>query len=290
MNRLLLPLLAALLVRTALAADSSGVSWEVETGLSAVGDTEFRKSSSIGDVRVLDTKFSAIASVQAKEGFLVRFGLELQRFDFDRSRSAPLPASLESLAVVVGGDFQIGEAWLMRLDLHPGFYGADDSLRARDFAMPITLGGSYFVSSDLQLVIGASLDFNRKYPVLAAAGVRWKFARDWVLNVILPTPRLEYNYSEALTFYVGADFQGESYRVNGTPGHGRGDRKLRNAVVDYTQIRVGAGTTWTISPRIELELEAGCVPVHDFDFHRADVGVRAQGISPYAGISLKAGF
>ena len=289
MIRFYLPILASLLVGTAF-AENAAVSWEVNAGFSAVGGTEFRKSSSIGDVRALDTEFSTIASVQAKPGILVRFGLELQRFDLDRSRSAPLPGSLESLAMVIGGDFQIGEAWLMRLDVHPGFYGADDRIRGRDFDMPITLGGSYFVSADLQLVIGASLDFNRKYPVLPAVGVRWKFARDWVLDAILPTPRLEYNYSEALTFYVGADFQGETYRVNGTPGRGRGERKLKDAVVDYTQIRVGAGTTWTISPRIALEVEAGCVPVHDFDFHRADVGVRAQGIPPYAGISLKADF
>ena len=154
------------ILRAAGAADSAAISWEVNAGFSGVADTEFRKSSSIGDVSVFDTEFSVIASVQAKPGILLRLGLELQRFDLDHRHSASLPNSLESLALLVGGDFQIGEAWLMRFDLHPGFYGADNDIRARDFDIPISLGGSYFVNADLQLVIGASLDFNRKYPVL----------------------------------------------------------------------------------------------------------------------------
>ena len=36
----------------------------------------------------------------------------------------------------------------------------------------------------LQFVAGIELDVNRKYPVLGAIGVRWKFAPKLVLNAV----------------------------------------------------------------------------------------------------------
>ncbi len=266
------------------------VSWDVQGEFSGIEDSTFRRQKDIGDVSTLDTAFHAIASTQMQPAFLLRFGLELQRFDFGLPASAPLPNNLESLDLVIGGDFQIGDSWLVRLDLHPGFYSANGHYNWDDFNLPVTFGGSYFVSSDLQLVLGASFDANRKYPVLPAAGVRWKFAREWVLNAILPTPRLEYLASQTLTLYAGGDFRGGTYRVDGEFGRSHELSKLNNAFVDYMQIRVGAGAAWKVNPYLTFEVEAGCVPMHDFDYHRADIAVRAQDVPPYARVGLQAQF
>ena len=283
-------LLPALLLPLCALAERAPVSWEVEAAFSAIGDAQFRRSSDLGEVNVAETEFRAIASIQAQPGFLVRLGLQLQRFDFGLPKAAPLPNHLESLALVVGGDFQVGEAWLVRLDLHPGFYSANGRVDGGDFNIPLTLGGSYFVNADLQLVLGLSLDVQRKYPVLPAAGVRWKLARDWVLNAILPTPRLEYRLTPDWMLYIGADFQGDTYRMDDAFGRAHGLRKLDRAVVDYSQIRVGAGASWKVNAHFNLEVEAGWVPVHDFDYHRADIAVRAQESPPYARIGLHAEF
>jgi hypothetical protein len=283
-------IVGALLSSALVASEKGAVSWEVNAEFSGVGNATFRRSSDIGNVSALDMHFDAIASIQVKPAFLLRLGFQLERFDFSLPDSAPLPNNLESLALVVGGDFQLGDAWLVRCDLHPGFYSANGHLDGGDFNIPLTAGGSYFVNPDLQLVIGLSLDVHRKYSVLPAAGLRWKFAREWVLNAILPTPRLEYLFSPALTLYIGADFRGETYRVDGAFGRAHGLPKLNNAFVDYTQIRVGGGASWKINQYLTAELEAGCVPVHDFDFHRADIAVRAQDISAYARIGLQMQF
>jgi hypothetical protein len=48
----------------------------------------------------------------------------------DFPKGAPLPNTLQSLALVVGADFQFGDAWLFRLELQPGFYGDGTDLRA----------------------------------------------------------------------------------------------------------------------------------------------------------------
>ena len=69
--------------------------------------------------------------------------------------------------------------------------------------MPVVVGASYFVSSDLQLVAGLSIDPERKYPVLPGVGFRYKCATDWVLDFILPAPRVEYTFSKSILLYAG---------------------------------------------------------------------------------------
>jgi hypothetical protein len=280
---------SVLLSSAVFANDQGAVSWEVNAEFSGVGDATFRRSSDIGDVSAFDTGLDAIASIQAQGAFLLRLGVELQRFDFSLPDSAPLPNNLESFGLVIGGDFQLGDSWIARVDLHPGFYSANGHLDGDDFNIPLTAGGSYFVSSDLQIVIGLSLDVHRKYPVLPAAGLRWKFAREWVLNAILPTPRIEYLYSDDLTLYAGADFRGGTYRVDDSFGRSRDLRRLDNAYVDYMQIRVGGGASWKVSSNFTVEVEAGCAPVNDFDFHNADIAVRAQSVPFYgrAGVQIR---
>ena len=287
-NRALtLACVAAGLSGPALAGD---LSWEVEAGFSAVADSSFKGRSFRGEVNETDFGFRAVASKQWGGGPLFRAGFEWQRYDFGLPARAPLPDTMQSFAVVVGADFQIGEAWLFRLEATPGFYSGNTEFRFGSLNVPVLFGGSYFVSADLQFVAGVELDVNRKYPVLGALGLRWKFAPGFVLNAVLPNPRLEYSFSKTLTIYVGADIRETTYRMDSAFGRSRGRRKLDNAIVDYTQIRVGAGASWRVKAHLTLECEAGVVPVHDFNYHRAEVGVRSSGVPAYGGISLKAAF
>ena len=266
------------------------ISWETEAGFSGVADSSFKAKSFRGDASEVDFAFRAVASKQLGAGPLIRLGVEWQRYDFGLPDRAPLPDTMQSLAVVVGADFQVGEAWLFRLEATPGFYSGNTEFRFGAFNIPVLVGGSYFVSADLQFVAGVEVDVNRKYPVLGALGLRWKFAPGFVLNAVLPNPRLEYSFSKALTLYVGADLRETTYRMDSEFGRSRGRRKLDNAIVDYTQIRVGAGASWSVNSHLILECEGGVVPVHDFDYHRAEVGVRSTGVPAYGGISLKAAF
>ena len=268
----------------------SAVSWEVDADVSGVTKSRFEGVSRDSDVGVLDTSFNAVASLEGKGGILYRFGIDYQRHDFVGVQSQPIPTTLQSYSLTVGADFQLGDAWLARIDFQPGFYGSGDVFRFGDFNVPIVMGASYFVNSDLQLVVGLSLNFERKYPVLGGIGLRWRMGHDWVLNGILPTPRIEYSLSQSLTVYAGADFRGDTYRVNRDFGRTHGTGGLDDAVADYSQIRVGTGISWTINPHATFQMEAGFVPVDDLDFHRADTRVRSSEIPPYIDLSLKARF
>ena len=271
-----------------IASPAFAVSWETEAHFSTVAASKFESRSLRGDAREVDFGVRAVASHQLGGGPLFRLGLEWQRYDFDASHRVPLPDKLQSLALVVGADFQFGEAWLFRLEATPGFYHGGTDLRADGFNVPVLFGGSYFVNADLQFVAGVELDVNRKYPVLGAIGMRWKFAPKLVLNAILPTPRLEYSFSKSLTGYLGADLRETTYRMDDDFARSRKQRKLNGAIVDYTQIRIGAGATWKIDATFSLEAEAGIVAFHELNYHRAEVGVKSDGCPAYGGLSLKA--
>jgi len=284
-----LPLLAA----QALGGEeiaAGNVSVESDFRFAMVGDSNFKEGSTSGTLNSYNLGTRDVLSVKAQEGFLLRFGVEFEHYTFSASGTPALPSKLEDINLVLGADLQLGDAWIMRIEFEPGLYGAGNRLRARALDLPITLGASYFVSTDLQLVAGLSIDQERKYPVLPGIGFRYKCSADWVLDMILPNPRLEYTFSKSLLFYGGGEIQSNSYRMEGNFGTLHDDPRLNNAIADYDQVRVGIGASWKVRDALTLELEAGFVPIQEFDYHRADLRARATDVPPYGGVVLKAAF
>ena len=231
-----------------------------------------------------------VVSVRLGEGPILRLGFDWERFSFALPNRAPLPNTLQSLSAVVGLDLQLFDSWLVRLEAQPGFYSGSGDFSARDFNVPFVIGGSYIASADLQWIVGVSVDVNRAIPVFPAVGVRWKFADRWVLNAVLPRPRLEYEFSKELTLFGGADLRGSTYRVSRDFGDTHGDPRLNRAVVDLTEIRAGVGASWKVSSWLQADIETGCVAYRDFDFHRADTNYESKGAAGYGQLVIGAKF
>ncbi|PYI52287.1 MAG: hypothetical protein DMC62_07335 [Verrucomicrobia bacterium] len=220
---------------------------------------------------------------------VLRLGAEWERFSFGFSGRAPLPDTLQAVSLVLGIDTQLSDSILLRFQAQPGFYGTDH-FESQDVNIPFVIGGTYIYSPDLQLVLGIGVDIERKYPVLPGGGVRWKIARQWLLNAVLPTPRLEFQLNKDLTFYAGGTVKETNFRVGDNFGITRGIPRLNQAVLTYGEIRTGAGADWKVSPVITLSAEAGYQPYRDFDFYRANVRYHQDGGAPYGTISVHGEF
>ncbi len=210
-----------------------------------------------------------VISPQLGEGPLLRLGGEWKRFSFGLPDSAPLPNTLQSFAAVVGLDMQLFDSWLIRIEARPGFYSGSGDITKGSFNVPFILGCSYLASADLQWVAGASVDVNRKWPFIPAVGVRWKMSEKWVLNGILPRPRLEYDWDKSLKLFLGGDVKGATYRVDAKFGDAHGNPRLNNAIVEYWEVRAGVGATWKVSSNWTAEIGTGYMAYRNFDFHRA---------------------
>ena len=256
-----------------------------------VGDGDVRRGphKSVRDFDENDSILQLVFTPRIKLGVL-RLGAEWERFSFGVPDSAPLPDTLQSVNLVIGLDTQLSDSILIRVEAHPGVYntGLDDL--SDDFNLPFVIGGTYIYSPDLQIVLGVGVDVERKYPVIPVAGVRWQMARQWVVNAVLPTPRIEYEWNKSCTIYGGANVKSANYRVDDHFGDNQGKPQLNHAVLTYSEIRTGAGFDWRISPILTLTAEAGYQPYRNFDFFRTDVRYHQEGGAPYGAISLHGAF
>src|SRR5262249_54472723 len=121
-------------------------------------------------------------------------------------------------------------------------------------------------------------------------GVRWKFAPQWTLNAVAPTPRLEYEVNSSLMLYIGGDLRSTSYRVGDQFGTDQGIPSLNHAAITYNEIRTGGGFEWKINSGVKLAAEGGFIPYRNLDFHRADVRYHEDGGVPYVMVALHAAF
>lgn len=235
-----------------------------------------------------DTLLRFVLTPRIKLGVL-RLGIEWERFSFGFSDRAPLPDPLQALSLVIGLDTQLSDSILLRFQAQPGFYGTDD-FESEDVNVPFVIGGTYIYSPNLQFVLGIGVDVERKYPVLPGGGVRWKIARQWVLDAVLPSPRLEYQLNKDLALYAGGTVKETNFRVDNHFGNTRGIPRLNQAVLTYGEIRTGAGADWKVSSVMTLRAETGYQPYRDFDFYRANVRYHQDDGAPYGTISVHGEF
>jgi hypothetical protein len=248
-------------------------------------------NKTVGVFKEITSSASLVMSDQISNAFILRLGLDWERFAFDTSnRSTPLPGSLNALAGVLGSDIQLTSALLVRVEASPGIYGSFNHVSGRDFDVPVRIGASYFQSADLIFTAGLSIDMNADWPVIPAVGVYWKVSDHWVINGVAPRPQIRYMFSDKVTLFVGADLQTEVFRVDDQFGSSRGIPKLNHALMDFWEIRGGAGFSWAVTDSVKLELEGGTVPYRRFDFYRADFKMSSSSWSPYIRLGLAVSF
>ncbi|MGH7939237.1 MAG: hypothetical protein ACRD5Z_05885, partial [Bryobacteraceae bacterium] len=156
------------------------------------GSDVARENFHVNDFDEAYTNLKFVYTPRVKYG-IIRAGAQFERYSFGFDHGgAQLPNSLQAVNAVIGFDTQFSDSILVRLEAQPGFYGTTfDHFDGEQFNIPFILGGTYIYSPNLQFVLGLGVNIQQRYPVLPGGGIRWKFGPQWVLNAVLPTPRLE---------------------------------------------------------------------------------------------------
>jgi hypothetical protein len=270
----------------------SPFSYELEGEASYVGTGAAKRGSkSAGDITEISSSAGVVVSTQLNSQSLLRLGLQWQRYSFDPDPHVPIPDSIQGVNLVLGADFQVSPALLLRIEALPGLYGTFRDIRFKDFNVPFEIGASYFVSTDLVFIAGVLVDLDADTPVFPAIGVHWKVADKWVIEGIAPRPQLQYLLTDKVTLFAGADLRDTTFRMDEHFGRSSGIRKLDNAILEYWEVRASAGLTWKISKNVSLDVEGGCVPYRRFFYPRADnFKVLSEDVVPFARIGLSAKF
>ncbi len=184
-----------------------------------IGDSDVaRGRHHVNDFDESNTLVSFVFTPRVSFGIL-RLGAAYERYSFGFDDGWPLPNTLQAANLVVGLDTQFSDSILVRIEAQPGIYGAGmDDLEWDDANIPFIIGGTYIYSPNLQFVLGVGVDVNRKYPVVPGGGIRWKMSSQWVLNAVLPKPRLEYELNSSFTLYAGAVIKSQTFRMSDHQG------------------------------------------------------------------------
>ena len=270
----------------------SPFSYEFTTDGAFIGNgSASRGRSSVGTFTELTSSINFVASDQVKDSVILRLGVEWARYAFDTQNDlAPIPDVVNALDIPIGADIQLTSALLMRLEVHPGFYGTFDDIAFRDINIPFVAGLSYFASADLIFIAGISVDLNAQIPAIPAVGVHWKISDRWTIDGVAPRPQLQYRLSDKVTLFTGADVRETTVRVDDKFGTARNIPKLNSAILDYWEVRGGGGVTWSVYKSLKLDMEAGFTPYRRFDFYRADIKAVASDWIPYVRLGLSAKF
>jgi hypothetical protein len=252
------------------------------------GASVSRDKRRVNDFDEHDINFRFVSTPRMSLGIL-RLGVEWEHFSFGFPSHTPLPNTFQSANLILGIDTQFSDSILMRFEVQPGFYGTNNA-DVNQINVPFIAGGSYIYNPNIQIIAGVSIDVERDYPVIPAAGIRWKVSRQWVINAVMPTPRIEYEATKNVALYVGANIKQTNFRMERDFGATHGIKSLNNAVLSYSEVRGGVGVDWKLSSFATLSAEAGYQPYRNFDFYRADIRFHEDGSAPYGMISLHGAF
>lgn len=241
----------------------------VTAGFSASADSDLtRAGNPVGEVGVSAFTAAWRSSTVLAPATRLSYGLNWERFDFDRPATPALPDSLQEVAVVLGASQRLNESWLLTGTIRPGLYGDFEGDSGDAFNAPLLLLATWARSPKLAWAFGLRADWFSERAILPFIGVKWKFAPGWEFSLGMPRAGLSYEATPALKLSLGASVQGGNYHVGRDPRPitlSVGPR-LDDTTLDYHEIRVGFAADWKVNEPFALVAEAGMITDQKFDY------------------------
>ena len=261
---------------------SAEVSYSAPSAISAGG-------LKLGDIDTLQSHLSYQRRFGSVTNLEWLTGLDWQRYGFSVPSGSPIPNTLQSIALTLGVNWPLGDKWNFRLQVAPGVYSDFRDFSGGDLNAPVTAALSYTINPDLQIIGQFNADARREFPVIAFVGARWHFAERWTMLALFPRPRLEYQATDALALFAGGGFYGGAYRVAENFGRTHGQPNLDDQIVNYREIRAGAGLRYSLGSRVSAELEGGWMIDRRFNFKDRHLLLNGDG-APYVGAFVSLSF
>ncbi len=283
---------AQYLDKSAALGKETGVRQEIHLDYSYAGDSKL-KSGASGDLGEQSMHFGYGFTIPLDAKWSLRWGVEDNRIDFGRPSGSALPQNLQTVSTTFGAGYKIDDKWSVfagvspRLSLMQGW----DRVDAQEVEIGGMLGATYIVNPDLVFTFGLGVNPGTDgIPVLPIAGVRWKFEKDWTLNVGVPRTSIDYQLLPNLRLsplLVG--FEGGEFHTSKTYGTNVGLPQLNDRKMHYNEVRVGVGAGYKILPNMTADLSGGVIAYREFDFKDAGYSPKTDP-APYVQIGLRVGF
>lgn len=272
--------------------DKPAIPEDVSLRYSYVGDSKL-KSGASGNMGEQTSQFGYGLKIPLRDDLALHWGFNYNRLDFGQPAGSPLPDSLQTLSTSLGIDYKIDSEWGVFGAVSPriGLVDNWNNVESDNFDMSGAFGATYDPAKDLSIRFGLAINpGTSSIPVLPLVGVRWKFEDDWTLNFGFPRTAIDYQLLPNLRLTpIEVGFEGGSFHTGKTYGDSVGMPQLNNQKLDYTEVRVGIGASYTIVQNVDLGLSSGVVAYRQFDFKNADVSPKVDP-APYVQLGVRVGF
>lgn len=239
-----------------------------------------------GDLDTWQFHATYVETFPANEHLNVLLGADWRRVQAGVPTGAPIPKTLQSASFVVGAAWQFNQQWESRFEVLPGVYSDFEDFSSDDINAPFSIEVNYRASIHLTLGVQASVDARRELPALAFPIVRWSFGDRWLLSASIPRPQLEYQATETITAFAGAQFNGGTYVVSDHFGRRRGRAGLDGQAVDFQEIRAGAGFRFNVARRLTAEISGGWTFDRRYNFYDRNFELKTDG-APFVQAGLQ---
>lgn len=216
-----------------------------------------------------------------------RAGVEYERFDFGGTDNG-LPDHLQTVHALLALEYVVHDHAGMSLEIDPGPY-FQNNVTGDSIDIPWKAFVTFPLKKDKIFgVIGVGGSLYQNPIVAPGGGLIWLFTDQFRLEGVFPKPALVYNPNDNWEFRILGDLFFESYRTDDviTP-----ERKLQvhNAIVQYSEERVGAQATYSGFKPFDITAGAGYTLKRDFDFFRAEASAKLDP-APYVRLAIEAKF
>ena len=225
---------------------------------------DLNRGGVVGAVAVHHAEVSLSGRHELTAGLQLAYGLGYDTNLLAADAAVPLPDQLTVLSVNLGLIRSLNSEWTAALFARPGFYSDFARLGSRSLNVPVLVTANYTPRPELAWTFALSLDPFAKNPVLPVIGVRWQFAPDWEFALGFPRTGFTWQANADLALRADVSFQGGSYRVMHAPAAAPA---LAGTLLDYREIRAGAGLDYKLADATTLSLDAGVVTDRRFDYH-----------------------
>lgn len=279
----LLPLVSTALGQTPFSPRSGATPFEYVADFIWSGRADLHEGSRrLGETDSTHLRALGVATLPLNGGTSVLLGAGVQQFTFSSPAGSLAPDRLGSLALKLGVNHQFDPQWSLRVEADPGQY-------EHGFGAPIAVRGIYAVSRELQWAFGLNYDWRSAHPIVGGIGVRWQFAPDWTLSLLIPAPRVEWALSKEFSLYAGASLRGGTFRVADNFGRTRGRPAFDAKIVDYREIALGAGARWKLTPDVSAHLGVGAMLDRRFEYDSQNLLLNGDG-APTAQFTISGSF
>jgi hypothetical protein len=241
-------------------------------------------ASSLGSQATYHYNLEALRNFKLSGRYYLQAGIEAEQFAFSRSDSKAFPGVLSGFNVEVALSYWSGEEFFPLVRLEPGFFFAGSHVKLNSFDIPVRIAGGIKVRDNLHIILGLTADPLTENPVLPIGGANWKINDQFNLRAVFPRPRFSYMPSKAWEFFIAGEAMGGGYRNGPTT-----DRRTNNAVLEYSDLRAGAGASYNPTRDISFEVSAGWTFQRRFNYFHAGPDYPTKG-SPYLKVDLSVSF